>query len=256
MKGVEAERAIVLKLGFVELRIVGEHAAIAAGAGLSIIVYGQAEEAVLLEVEDGLRQALGGILKVIELPAGDEREGVKLIPLGEAQVAVRVGIDAELGGVEILEKVDVAQEVQICRGVDVIGDEKAVLEGDAVTVRRAGLGGLTRSRDGLYVLRLVDIVGEELTEAAVVLAVAEKEVAADGRAEFRTQVEVGLGDDVAVWSDREAIGALDECTPAGVVTGQELEAGIRRIGKKIREPENGSLADIEVELSRMTRLSG
>ena len=53
------------------------------------------QKSVLLEIEYQFGQALGGILKVVDLPASEESERVEFIPLCEREIAIGLRIETE-----------------------------------------------------------------------------------------------------------------------------------------------------------------
>ena len=57
----------------------------------AIIIHGQTKKAVLLEVEDQLRQPLRRFLEIVDLPASEKSQGVEFVPFCERKKGVRVG---------------------------------------------------------------------------------------------------------------------------------------------------------------------
>ncbi len=121
-------------------------------------MHGQAEERLLLEIKYKLGLAFGHILKIVQLPAPQQREGVDLIPLGQREGTIRLRVGGKFTAVEILKKIDIAQQVDISSAIDVVCEKKPLLEGHTVAVLRLGLCWLSRRFDRSHILCLKNII--------------------------------------------------------------------------------------------------
>ena len=176
MEGVEADSPVIGIILLPGVRVVGKRPAEIGHSGLPVVVHRQAEKLELFEIGDEFREAFGHVLEVVHLPAGDEVDRVELIPFGERNDVVRLGVDPVFVGVEVLEKIHIAEQVDVRRGVDVVGQKQPLLERDAIAVGRLRFGGLARRVDRGDVLGLEDIIGAQVAVAAILFPVFHPQV--------------------------------------------------------------------------------
>ena len=93
MVGVEATGIVVGKIEPGKFRPYSKGPFVLADTCLTVIINRQAKKSVLLKIEYEFGQALGGILKVVDLPASEEGERVKFIPFCEREIAIGLRIE-------------------------------------------------------------------------------------------------------------------------------------------------------------------
>ena len=254
MEGVEARGLVIGELRFTEFGSVRKSASELSYARLAVVLERQPEERLVLKVKDQLGLSLGGVLKIIHLPAAEERERVVLIPFGEGERGVGLRVVAVILRVEILEKIDIADPVHIGRSVDVIGEEKSLLEGNPVAVCGARLCWLAGGFDGRHIFRFKNIVRDQISKISTTRAVFHIEIEADGGTEFRAFLEADGGIDSL--GDWKRIREEQISPPAGIITGEELETRAIQIGIEEREPKDRCLPDIECRIRHHDTVAG
>ena len=156
---------------------------------------------------------------------------------------VRLGIDPELTREKVLQEVHVAQEVDVRRDVNVIGEKKALFKTDTIPVGRPRFGRFAGRIHRADILCVKNVVGSETSVAAVFLAVLHFRIKTQGGAELGTEIRTDLAAEAVAGADGEVVGGQQVGTPARIVAGQELEAGVVDVGKYIGKPENRHLPD-------------
>ena len=149
---------------------------------LAVIVDGQAKKSVLLEIEYQFGQALGGILKVVDLPASEESERVEFIPFCEREIGIGLRIETELTRKVVFKEIDVAEKIDVRRRVNVVGQKQTMLERHPI----AAFVALLRRLSGqcLVGLRVKSIVRNEIAVAAIVLSIFELRIESKGRSKL------------------------------------------------------------------------
>ena len=149
MKGVEPEGAVVRECAGSRSR--WKRAPVFADTRLAIIINWQPKKAVLLKIEDQLGEPLRGVLKVVDLPASDQVEGIEFVPFGNRNEGVGLRINSEQVRIIGLEKIGVAKKIYIGGRVDVVSYEKPVLKANAVApVCAVSYSWLVISSDGYF----------------------------------------------------------------------------------------------------------
>ena len=222
--------------------------------GLSVVLEREPEERLVFKVKNQLRFALRGVLKIVNLPAAKERERVVLVPFGKRERGVGLGVVAVILRVEVLEKIDIADPVHIGRSVDVVGEEKSLLEGNPVAVCGASLGWFAGGFDGRHIFRLKHIVRDQISKIPTTRAVFHIQIEADGGAELRAFLEPDGGIDPL--GDGKRIREEQISPPAGIITGEDLETRAIQIGIEEREPKNRRLPDIECRIRHHDTVAG
>src|SRR4029077_3820843 len=115
-----------------------------------------------------------------------------------------------------------------------------MLEGDAIASVASRIG-----TAGLIGLLVEDVVRGEVPVTSIILTVLESRVEADGLAEFFTQVEMHFSNHVIAASDRKTVGQQQKGSPGGIETRKKFEAGIVKISKDVRKPEDRRLTHVD-----------
>ena len=212
-----------------------------AASGRAVVKNGQSEKRSLLGRPTQLRQPGSHLLPIVHLPAGQK---VDLEVFGqpvERGVVVRLGIDRKLGREEVLQKIVVADAVDVRGGINVLIDDQTVLERDnpAIAARRVGAreGGVVAPR-----IVVVGVVSAELAIARVVRPVSSVQVDAESRPAFGPVIEFGQGIDF--FGQGKAVAQEKESAPGGIVAGLDVQTRLAERRVKIGEPEDRGLADI------------
>ena len=136
----------------------------------------------LLKIEYEFGQALGGILKVVDLPASEEGERVEFIPFCEREIAIGLRIETEFTRKVVFKEIDVAEQIDVRRRVNVVGQKQTMLERYPITA----LVALLRRLPGqsLVRLRVEGIVRNEVAVAAIFLSIFELCIESKGRSKL------------------------------------------------------------------------